>query len=175
MGIERGDETEGDVRGRAHQDHLAFDVVPGLTLGQAGQHSLQGHLNLAQPLAVGGGGERDLRVPGPVRSLVGAELSRDPGEVLRPPQAVPDQLVVRGELAEAAEGTAPVGDGHPVAVADDAERVPPDRALEVDVQMGLGQQRQVTHGPQHKRRGSPSAREQSAAKYRCRRRVRDVP
>jgi hypothetical protein len=139
------------------QDHLAFDVVPGLPLGQAGQHRLQGHLHLAQPLAVGGGGERDLRLPGPVRGLVGAELGRDPDEVLRPPQAVPDQRGVVGELAEVSELTAAVRDVDAVARADLAERGPPDRALQVDVQVGLGQQRQVTHGPQHKRWGSPGA------------------
>ena len=134
------------------QDHLAFDLVPGLPFGQAGQHRFQGHLHLAQPLAVGGGGEADFRVTGPVRGLLGAELSRDPGEILRAPQAAPDQLVVGGELAEAREGTAAVGDAHAVAVTDLAERRPPDRALQVDVQMRLGQQRHVTHGPQHRRR-----------------------
>src|SRR5262249_13933810 len=80
-----------------------------------------------------------------------------PGEVLGPAQAAPDQLEVRGKLAEVAEHAAPVRDAHAVAGADLAERGQPDRALQVDVQMGLGQQRQVTHEPQHKRRGSPRA------------------
>lgn len=43
--------------------------------------------------------------------------------------------------------------GH--AAAARTERRPPDRALQVDVQMRLGQQRQVTHRPQHSRHGAP--------------------
>jgi hypothetical protein len=126
--------------------------MAGLPLGQAVQHRLQRHLQLAQPLPVSGGREADLRVTGPVPGLVGAELSRDPAEVLRPPQAASDQLVVFGELPEAGEGSTAVRDAHVVAGPDLAERSLPDRALQVHVQMGLGQQSQVTHGPQHRRR-----------------------
>lgn len=84
-------------------------AVPALR--QAGQHRLEGHLQLAKPLPVGGRGEGELGIAGALRGFVGAEFSRDPGEVLRPAQAAPDQRVVVGERAE-------------TGVADRAVRVP---------------------------------------------------
>jgi hypothetical protein len=139
------------------EDHLAFDAMLGLPLGQAGQHRLQGHLQVAKPFPVGGSGEGDLGVAGALRGFVGAEFSRDPGEVLRPAQAVPDQRVVVGERAEAGVAdravTRVAGDGHAVAGGDLAESGRPDRALQVNMQMGLGQEGQIAHGPQNRRPG----------------------
>jgi hypothetical protein len=94
---------------------------------------------------MGGRGERDLRVPRALRRLVRAELAGDAGEVLRPAQAVPHHRVVVAELAEPREHAAELGHRHPVRRGELAQGGPPDRALQMDVQMRLREAGQVTH------------------------------
>ena len=107
------------------------------------------------PRAVHRGGrrERDLGVARALRGLVGAELHRDPPEVLRPAQ----DGRVRGSCGRRSGGTrrtprGPSGGAGTRSAgrrADLPQRRPPDGALQMDVQMRLRQKHQVAHGDKH--------------------------
>ncbi len=131
---------------RVVQQQPGRQAVLGPALRQAVHHRSQRHLDVAEPLAVRGRGERHLRVGGALGHLVGAVLDGYPVEVLVGQQAVADQLVRREERCRIgdrgflrnpeAPGRSHLGQG-----------LRPDRALQVHVQVRLRQGQQITHLP----------------------------
>src|SRR5690606_27905613 len=75
---------------RVVEDHPALDPVRRLSLGQPVEHGVEGHFQVAEPLAVCGRSERHLRVAGALGGFIGTELDGDPAEVVPRAQAAAD-------------------------------------------------------------------------------------
>ena len=132
------------------EDQPPLDAVRSLALAQSADDRLERHLQAAEAFAVRRRGERDLDITNPLAGFVGAELARDAGEVLWPPQAFPHEHAVVSELAETQLEHVPasgpdVGQHHTVRGGDLGQCRPAHRAFEMHVQMRFRQLTQVTH------------------------------
>ena len=120
--------------------------------GEAVQHRLDRAVPVAQPAGVLGGGEDDLRVTDALGGEVRTQLPRDSMEVVRLVQQIADAAVLVDEMEESIEaprvvGLEGTGQRATVRVRELADRCRLDRALEVEVQLRLGEGAQVSHRP----------------------------
>jgi hypothetical protein len=99
---------------------------------------------------MGGSGEGQLGVTGALSGFISAEFKRNPFKIFVFTETGSDERIMINELAEVSKNdrriSGSTGDGNAIAGAYLMQRRPPERAFQVYVQVGLGQQGQVTHG-----------------------------